>query len=514
MTALMIYPGRTGMEKSLAEISQLLGSTLSPELTASHPVDALDMLRQEQALRIATLRQADLLAARRLVQAHLDRDLLRAANADARKEYRAGGGTLRLRHRGWKRVRFLLRNGLVLVLHTPYLRPLHPRKKSRRKKTPARGAAGAGVYPLLERLGIRCCVTPALREACARQVALSDSLTEAHQQLSRDGVDLDRQTLMHVAVACGRVLAALGEQVLREAIHAPLPATSDLAGLRVQVSIDGGRSHTRTTDTSARVGKNGRRPFDTGWREPRIITLTVLNKKGEQHPTYRPIYLANLGNADAVMDQVVGLLRCTGAHLAAAVVFVSDGASWIWDRLPAVIRRSGLCAERVRCVLDFWHACEYVHEVLKLCRHIKEEARKSLYRSLRHRLRDEVDGAALVIRMLQPLARGRRAKAIKKRLRFLREHLPHMDYARRRAEHLPIGSGVVESAVRRIINLRFKSASMFWRTDHLEPLLQVRALLKARRWDDAFKASLQGRSWIQRAFTRPVEAAVSKEEAA
>jgi len=244
------------------------------------------MLRQEQALRVAMLRQADLMFVRRLVQVHLDRELLHAANADARKQYRVAGGTLRLRHRGWKRVRFVLRSGLLLLLHTPYLRPLPPKKKTRRKKKPARGAGGAGVYPLLE--------------------------------------------------------------------------------------------------------------------------------KGEQHPEHRPIYLASLGNADAVMEQVVGLLRRLGAHLAAAVVFVSDGASWIWERLPAVIRRSGLSAAQVRCVLDFWHACEYVHEVLKLCRHLKDKARKSLYRALRHRLRAEVDGAAVVIKMLQPLARGRRAKAIGK----------------------------------------------------------------------------------------------------
>jgi len=89
-----------------------------------------------------------------------------------------------------------------------------------------------------------------------------------------------------------------------------------------------------------------------------------------------------------------------------------------------------------------------------------------------------------------------------------------MDYARRRAEHLPIGSGVVESAVRRIINQRFKSASIFWQTDHLEPLLQVRALLKAQRWDDAFEASLQGRSWIEHAFAPLENPAIPKEEAA
>jgi hypothetical protein len=226
------------------------------------------------------------------------------------------------------------------------------------------------------------------------------------------------------------------------------------------------------------------------------------------------VYLASLGNADAVMDQLVGLLRRLGAHLAAAVVFVCDGAPWIWRRLEAVATRSGLSPSRVRYVLDFWHACEYAFEVLKLCRNFSDAVRRQLYQGIRHRLRHTEAGADLMLTQLGLLARGRRAKAIRERLAFLEKHRAHMAYARQSAEQLPMGSGVVESAVRRIINLRFKSASMFWRADHLEPLLQVRALLKSQRWDDAYQASLQGRSWIQQVFTQSAETAVSKEEAA
>ncbi len=36
-----------------------------------------------------------------------------------------------------------------------------------------------------------------------------------------------------------------------------------------------------------------------------------------------------------------------------------------------------------------------------------------------------------------------------------------MDYAAMRALHMPIGSGAIESAVRRVINLRLKSPAYF-----------------------------------------------------
>ena len=71
-----------------------------------------------------------------------------------------------------------------------------------------------------------------------------------------------------------------------------------------------------------------------------------------------------------------------------------------------------------------------------------------------------------------------------------------MGYFRLKSEKLPIGSGVVESAVRRVVNQRFKSASQFWLTDHLGPLLELRALWKSGRWDTFFRARLRGRFWI------------------
>ena len=72
-----------------------------------------------------------------------------------------------------------------------------------------------------------------------------------------------------------------------------------------------------------------------------------------------------------------------------------------------------------------------------------------------------------------------------------------MRYVELRAENLSIGSGVVESAVRRLNNLRFKAASMCWRADHLEPLLYLRAILKAGHWDLFFRSQLQRRHWLE-----------------
>lgn len=107
-----------------------------------------------------------------------------------------------------------------------------------------------------------------------------------------------------------------------------------------------------------------------------------------------------------------------------------------------------------------------------------------------------------MLERLRRLAKGRRGKQVNKQIRYLEGHLEHMNYATPRDQKLPIGSGIVESAVRRVLNLRFKSASTCWRVDHLEPLLYLRAIEKSGRWDDFMTAWLESTHWL-----RPMEPA-------
>jgi hypothetical protein len=58
-----------------------------------------------------------------------------------------------------------------------------------------------------------------------------------------------------------------------------------------------------------------------------------------------------------------------------------------------------------------------------------------------------------------------------------------MAYQTVRALKLPIGSGAIESAIRRVVNLRLKGACIFWGKDNAEKILMLRAFYKAGRWN-------------------------------
>ena len=88
---------------------------------------------------------------------------------------------------------------------------------------------------------------------------------------------------------------------------------------------------------------------------------------------------------------------------------------------------------------------------------------------------------------------------------YFDKHTQRMGYAALDRRHLPVGSGPVESAVRRVINLRFKAPSIFWEADTVADLMHLRAAFKAGRWDELMERVLT------QTFPLPAFASVTRE---
>jgi hypothetical protein len=69
-----------------------------------------------------------------------------------------------------------------------------------------------------------------------------------------------------------------------------------------------------------------------------------------------------------------------------------------------------------------------------------------------------------------------------------------MRYARFKKLSLPIGSGAVESCIRRVVNLRMKGPCIFWREENAEGFLHMRAYFKSGRWDEMVMRTLDAQA--------------------
>ena len=181
---------------------------------------------------------------------------------------------------------------------------------------------------------------------------------------------------------------------------------------------------------------------------------------------------------------VIGYLRLLGPPMPTVVEFIADGAEWIWDRVERLTRLAEIPAAKLVEVLDFYHASHYLYETIATDRRLSKAQRQALYKRLRHALRHQADGVEVVMEELRAWATTRRGKAITRALRYVEAHAHRMRYVALEARKLSIGSGQVESAVRRVINLRFKAPGAFWTETTVSGLMHLRAAFKAGRWDE------------------------------
>lgn len=75
---------------------------------------------------------------------------------------------------------------------------------------------------------------------------------------------------------------------------------------------------------------------------------------------------------------------------------------------------------------------------------------------------------------------------ITRSINYLRHHgsAGRMDYPKFTLMGIPLGSGAIESGIRRVINMRLKSNGMFWLAEHAESILQLRCHYISKRLDE------------------------------
>lgn len=392
-----------------------------------------------------------------------------------------------MRSVGQRTTPVLLCGGRQISLRTTYRLPIPTPRPGRRKGSGRRGKAGAGDYPRLRELGILCGATPAAFSEVARQAAESSSYEQAREALSRRGLQLDEKTVVRLTAGLGTLSLQLRAAQLAQAPPAAVPGP--LSGKRVVVAVDGGRLRVRQPrKRGRRRNKTGHRGFDAPWREPKVLTIYVIDETGRKQRYVRSLYDATLGDADAVFALLVGYLRVQGAHLADSLVLLGDGARWIWDRLDEFVAAVAIEPARFVAIVDYYHAVEHLGAVADLCVTWSANARRRFLRYYRRVLRcGEVEE---VIAAIDELCVGRLAASLATERDYFARNAERMRYQAFQQLGLPIGSGAVESAVRQVVNLRLKSNGMFWLQAHAEYLLHLRAFLRAGRWDELLLATL------------------------
>ena len=152
----------------------------------------------------------------------------------------------------------------------------------------------------------------------------------------------------------------------------------------------------------------------------------------------------------------------------------------IWQRITRLIAALGLSPTQVLGLIDFYHAAKQLSDAVKLRRWTATRRTRWLTRTRGLLKRARVDE---VIAALRALCRGRTAGKIRTHLNYFVKNRHRFAYTTMAGLGLPRGSGAIESAIRRVINLRIKGASIYWLPESVEAILLLRSFYKSGRWN-------------------------------
>ena len=330
-----------------------------------------------------------------------------------------------------------------------------------------------GRFPLDQALGLIQSFSPALVRLGARAAAKEGYESASEDLWAQAGVAIEGRQLQRlvnlVAPAVATQLAA-GEL----ASAAPLPilyAEVDGTGVPMVAEALAGRPG-KQTDGSAKT-----REVKLG----ALFTQTRTDAEGlplrdHQSTTY-------VGSFEAAPDfgrRVRAEALRRGLGQAAKVVFIGDGAAWIWElarvNFPAAL-----------LILDLYHALERLQELCEGLYGADTPWAARMQQTWTAMLKNDQVGEVIAA------ARRRRQDVgsppedtLEKQIAYFEHHQDKMRYKTYRAQGLFYGSGVIEGGCKSVIGQRLKESGMFWTEPGATSVLSLRLALKSHRWDECW----------------------------
>lgn len=216
---------------------------------------------------------------------------------------------------------------------------------------------------------------------------------------------------------------------------------------------------------SAPPGTDRRKHRQTSWQETRVVAARALGET----TTHYDATLGDVAETGARWSRVVG---AAGWAVNTRIHAVGDGAPWL-----AMQARQHFGAHG-SYLLDLYHVCDYLAAVWPAAKDTV------------HHKRDQLKAG-----QLQPVLEALRAKLeppntpepeapARAALRYLENRLDQLDYPSAIKHGLPVGSGLIESTHRHLLQSRLKLSGAWWTRLNAQAMCQLRVCRANRLWDN------------------------------
>jgi hypothetical protein len=286
---------------------------------------------------------------------------------------------------------------------------------------------------------------------------------EVATELLKDllGVQLSPAQVRRTTEAAGAAYVAEqtqeAERIEREAPEAPAGAE------KMILSVDGAMIPLRRGE----------------WAEVKTLVIgevqPAVQEKGEWVVHTRNLsYFSRLAHAEQFEQLSLVEMQRRGVENARALGAVMDGAEWEQGFVDYH------CPQAVR-ILDFPHAGQRIGQVGEVLWGEGSSQTQQWTSERLHQLKHQ--GPDALLEELRELKTQHPDSAVMtENLGYLEKRQPQMQYPIFQEQGWPIGSGIVESGNKLVVEARMKGAGMHWERANVDPMLGLRNMVCSDRW--------------------------------
>lgn len=319
-------------------------------------------------------------------------------------------------------------------------------------------------FPLDERLGLLPgSLSPYCQESLVRLGAWIPFGPVAQLLKEMVGVEVSKVSVVRDTEAAGAAYVAIqteeADRIEREAPVAPQ------GGDKMVVSVDGAMVPLRQGE----------------WAEVKTLVigevLPAVMEHGESVVHTRELsYFSRLATAERFQHQTLVEMHRRGVEHSQQVGAVMDGAEWEQGFVDYH------CPQAVR-VLDFPHAGQRIGAIGQVCFGENSSETKQWTDERLHQLKHQGPDAILV-ELGQLQQQHPQSAVIAENLAYLEKRRLQMQYPQFQTQGWPIGSGMVESGNKLVVEARLKGAGMHWKRENVDPMLGLRNIICSDRWSE------------------------------
>lgn len=212
--------------------------------------------------------------------------------------------------------------------------------------------------------------------------------------------------------------------------------------------------------------RGGKKPRE--WKEMRLTAAQAFGK-------VETVYAATFSGVDEVGRRWGHCAREAGWGLNSEIHALADGAEWIRLQTQEIFGQQG------KFTCDFYHVSEYLGKAAPSCR---AKAPDQWRRTQQKRLKKGAVGKIIeaLKDYLEPDQTAEENSPVNNCHRYLTNRIDCLDYPRAIKLGLPIGSGLIESGHRHVLQARLKKAGATWLPENAESIANLRVLRANRKW--------------------------------